>query len=62
MSRAAWVIRAQLRTKLQEFLAKMDLGLLKGSFDDEIKKLSHEQLEEVELLLILSMRAPEEEN
>ena len=46
----------------REFLAKMDLGLLKGSFADEIKNLSHEQLEEVERLLILRTRVPEEEN
>jgi len=38
----------------------MDLGLLDGNLSEEIKKLSHDQLEEVlRILLEPSLRPPE---
>jgi hypothetical protein len=40
----------------QEFVDKMDRGLLEGNFTQEIKKLSPEQLEEV--AEILKKRSP----
>jgi hypothetical protein len=36
----------------EEFLRKMDLGLLVGKLDDELKKLSREQLHELAQILI----------
>jgi hypothetical protein len=36
----------------QDFLTKMDAGELDGNFNRELKKLSHEQLEELASVLM----------